>query len=62
MPGITLEWCAYCNLEVKIPSGKVSDCPVCGKEIYPCSECKEALKNCNWTAKYGCSQYPKRRF
>lgn len=61
MSGITLEWCAHCNLEVKIPDDKASDCPVCGNEILPCGDCDEPGRNCDWTLKDRCHVYPRKK-
>ena len=59
MPKIIWEWCSHCNMEVKIPDNQVSDCPLCGNEILPCSECDEPGRNCDWTRENRCHKYPR---
>lgn len=43
----TTELCPYCENEVEISSEGKSICPICGKEILPCSMCNMNEVDCN---------------
>jgi hypothetical protein len=44
----TEEYCPFCENEVRIVVGIVSDCPECGHSLFPCSayDCSE---KCDWS-------------
>jgi hypothetical protein len=60
------EICPHCMSEVEIPADRKSLCPVCGREILPCSACRDCYHNnvdnwpdCDWTAESGCWRFKK---
>ena len=42
---ITDEWCPHCDSEVVIDGSKLSPCPNCGIELFPCSACPSLWDN-----------------
>jgi len=56
------EVCSNCMTEVRISAEKISSCPHCGKEIFPCSQCNCDVDNfkCNWSKEKGCFVFPKK--
>ena len=50
------EYCPFCESEVEIPFDKVSKCPNCGREIFPCADCDEP--GCNWNGEtFSCHSF-----
>ena len=49
--GYTDEWCAHCQgIAHNIPNDRVSLCPWCDEELFPCSGCEDASKgNCSYS-------------
>ena len=49
---LIIEYCAFCEREVSIPSNKKSHCPCCKNVILPCSMCNLDELNCNTDCPY----------
>jgi len=54
--GFCDELCPYCEKEVfNIPSDRISLCPHCGAQLFPCAACD---KRCSWDQKtLKCSRF-----
>jgi hypothetical protein len=51
------ECCPFCEAEVEIPVDKVSKCPNCGREMFPCATC-DVPGLCDWSSKtFGCHKF-----
>ncbi|MGE4274076.1 MAG: hypothetical protein AB7E31_14640 [Desulfitobacterium sp.] len=50
--------------EIEMPANEAIRCPVCGKDLLPCSTCedeKENRKPCDWSKEAWCWRFPKEK-
>jgi hypothetical protein len=58
MNNLSEEYCPHCEGCFEIPDDKLTPCPDCGIDIFPCNACELKVCLCDWDEGFGCYRFP----